>query len=170
MAKEQGRASRIRPVALVLTLVVLTGVTPRSQALWDPESMPPGSPVKLTFNDGRRVTGRVLVARDEAVVLADIATGPEGIQSALECSVASGYTILRADVARVEVTSRPRREPESAASFDQLRMLVTGASMMSCGRCHVQQLAAAAGIGAAIGAGALTTWWSSAAKARSENA
>jgi hypothetical protein len=89
-------------------------------------SAPEGSDVRIDFRDGTGLTGRLVVARTDRIVVEDIRTGPSGVRTASAASVKDGLTIARADVASIALVSTPptRDTPVTPASFDQLRVLV----------------------------------------------
>jgi hypothetical protein len=78
-------------------------------------TLPPGSRVRLTFNDGSDVRGRLVQAQTEAVVLEDNEPGASGIRVPQGQSIHDRLTFLRANVSTVQVLSiaRARGTPRS---------------------------------------------------------
>ena len=89
-------------------------------------SAPEGSRVRIGLRDGTDLTARLVVARQDVVVITDIRTGPTGVRTKAGVSLKDGLTIARADVASIALISIPRTRalPVTPASFDQLRVLV----------------------------------------------
>ncbi len=121
-------ARSIRLGLVLFSLVIVTTLTVNAQEDgWWSELMAAsqGARVRVLLKDGTEATGRLVVARADAVVLAEIRTGSRGIRTAPGDSLDEGMTFGREDIAGARVLSQPSPAGHAqAVSFDQLGMLI----------------------------------------------
>lgn len=137
-------AHGIRRNVYLLVLTVITLLTLPVRAVdqaetddgWDRVvSAPEGSRIRVGLRDGAEVTGRLVVARPDAIVIDNVQTGPAGVRTGPGVSLKDGLTIARADVATIALLSSPRTRgmatTTTPVSFDQLRVLVGAGQKIS---------------------------------------
>ena len=85
---------------------------------------PINSRIKVTFRDGREIEGRITAVLTDAVVVDQVKTGSRGVIMPRDASLQDGLTIHRERVAAVSILSAARAPQPTAASFEQLEVLV----------------------------------------------
>jgi hypothetical protein len=118
-------------LGLTAVIVALAAAAPIAQGANPLDGLESGSRIKITLQDGVRVTGRVLSNDADHLLLGEI-QGSGAIKSIrLGTEPEGALRFRRSDVKAFEVVARPAAEGPSARSFEQLQVLVVPGDKVS---------------------------------------